>query len=135
MRHFAILAFVFSAFLTSCSKNAPKEQSKENPKYLYKIVTVEAWEESKNNPDQKIQLSDDDQKFIHLAKRDQLRGIISKYWMTVPVFYILQLDTEKLPGKLAYETNPGGETKYYHLYNGSIPLNAVVKVKKMTKKE
>jgi uncharacterized protein (DUF952 family) len=38
---------------------------------------------------------------------------------------VLKLDVKSLPGKLVYESNPGGETKYWHLYHGSIPLKAV----------
>jgi uncharacterized protein (DUF952 family) len=138
MRKFAITALVMCAILqtmTSCSKsNSPSQgQNAEEakPKYLYKILTVEEWEASNKGV---VQLPSADKDFIHLAKANQLRPIISKYWMKVPVFYIIKLDTAKLPGKLAYEKNPAGSTKYYHLYNGSIPLNAVVKVKKMTKK-
>lgn len=39
---------------------------------------------------------------------------------------VLKIDPSKLIGKLVFEVNPGGTQKYYHLYNGKIPLNAVI---------
>ncbi len=69
-----------------------------------------------------------DKEFIHLAKEDQVDGVISKFWNNKnPI--ILKLDSSKIVGKLVYETNPGGTTKYYHLYEGQIPLIAVIEAR------
>jgi uncharacterized protein (DUF952 family) len=73
-----------------------------------------------------VKLTEADQDFIHLAREDQLNRIVGKYWDEVPEYVVLKIDTKKLPGKLVLEANPGGENKYYHLYDGSIPLKAVV---------
>lgn len=48
---------------------------------------------------------------------------------------LLKLETAKLRGRLVYEVNPGGTTKYYHLYEGSIPLEAVVEATEVSPKE
>jgi len=97
------------------------------PQYLYKILSTENWQASqeKNN----LVLSSDDDAFIHFSTADQLERIASKYWAHVPEFVVLTIDTTQLPGAMVFEANPGGENKYYHLYNGSIPLIAVVDVK------
>lgn len=97
------------------------------PKYLYKILTVQDWKESQGRESVKLSRSDHD--FIHLSKEDQLDRIIEKYWKDIPEFIVLKINTDNLPGRLIYEANPGGSNRYYHLYNGSIPLNAVCESK------
>jgi len=95
------------------------------PESLYKIVSPEDWHLSQ------LQLqvvnSSMDTNFIHLAKDDQLASISKKFW-NEKEFIVLKLDSVKLKGNLIYEINPGGTTKYYHLYGGTIPLDAVVEI-------
>jgi len=104
------------------------DQFLEQPEYLYKVVSVGAWEESVKTSE--VVLSSADKDFIHLAKEDQLSHVTEKFWKGKD-YIVLKLATQKLMGRLVYETNPGGETKYYHLYEGSIPLSAVVEVTKV----
>lgn len=94
------------------------------PRYLYKVLSVEDWKKSQGM--ESVKLADADHDFIHLAREDQLERIVKKYWSTVPEYIVLKIDTTKLPGNLVFEANPGGENKYYHLYDGSIPLKAVI---------
>jgi uncharacterized protein (DUF952 family) len=94
----------------------------EKPFYLYKVLSVDDWAKSCKS----IHLSSADADFIHFSTEDQLNRIIEKYWAEAPEYVLLKVDTRKLPGKLVLEANPGGTNKYYHLYNGSIPLSAVV---------
>jgi len=93
------------------------------PTYLYKIVSVEDWAASKDQ--ERVKLSVMDDAFIHLATAEQLDKIIAKFWAHVPEVVILKLEVAGVPGELKYEQNPGGENKYYHLYNGFIPRAAV----------
>ena len=108
----------------SIEKNSEKEMT---PKYLYKIISVKDWKKSQGM--EFVKLSSIDHDFIHLSKEDQLDRIIEKYWTDITEFIVLKIYTDKLPGRLIYEPNPGGLNKYYHLYNGSIPLNAVFESK------
>ena len=94
------------------------------PQYLYKVISVENWQASTSLGH--VKLTSEDGEFIHLSTVDQLDRIIGKYWASVPEFVVLKLDTSKLLGKLVYEKNPGGENKYYHLYDGTIPLDSVI---------
>lgn len=96
-----------------------------SPTTLYKLISKEQWQESLQLGS--LSLSSMDQAFIHLAKEDQVQGVAEKFWSDIPEYLILELDTTQLPGTMKYETNPGRSTKYYHLYNGSIPLAAVKK--------
>lgn len=103
----------------------PMEQTNSCPEYLYKVVSTEQWQESllKNQ----IIPSSLDKNFIHLSKEDQVSHVVQKFWNKMD-HVILKLASKKLTGRLIYETNPGGTSKYYHLYEGNIPLEAVVDV-------
>ncbi|HEX2583141.1 MAG TPA: DUF952 domain-containing protein [Chlamydiales bacterium] len=94
----------------------------EKPTYLYKVLSTDDWAKSRET----VHLSSMDADFIHLSTEDQLDRIIKKYWTGVSKYIVLKIETAKLPGELILEANPGGTNKYYHLYNGSIPLTAIV---------
>lgn len=93
--------------------------------HLYKIVSNQQWEESLGQS--QVMNSPLDKDFIHLATEGQLPHIAQKFWNNKDLI-ILKLDSKKLTGRLVYEANPGGTTLYYHLYDGNIPLDAVVEV-------
>jgi uncharacterized protein (DUF952 family) len=97
----------------------------DTPPFLYKILSVQDWEDSQG--EQFVELPAEDLDFIHFSREDQLERILSKYWANTPAV-VLRVDVSKLPGDLVFETNPGGSAKYYHLYNGEVPLNAVVEI-------
>ena len=65
-----------------------------------------------------------DDQFIHLATKKQVAHVADKFWKDLE-YVILKIDSTKILGRLSYETNPGGSTRYYHLYDGIIPLEAV----------
>lgn len=102
-------------------------QQEITPEYLYKVLSVENWKQSQSA--KTLALSADDQAFIHFSREDQLERITSKYWSSVPEYIILKIKTVKLPGKLIFEANPGGTSKYYHLFEGSIPFEAIAESK------
>jgi uncharacterized protein (DUF952 family) len=91
--------------------------------YLYKIVSPEEWGSSQG--ERHLVISAFDKAFIHLATEDQLSRIVEKFW-NGKSYLVLKLDPQKLIGRLVHEANPGGTSKYYHLYDGSIPMDAVV---------
>lgn len=95
--------------------------------YLYKILSLRNWQTTQNR--KSVTLSADDDAFIHFSTESQLEKIIEKYWSDAPQLVILKVDSNKLKGRLAYETNPGGTTKYFHLYEGFIPFEAIVEAK------
>lgn len=98
-------------------------QQNPAPDHLYKILSVEQWNEIVAT--KQFTPSRQDKDFIHLAKEDQVAKVIQKFWNTNPCI-LLKLDRKKLKGDLVYETNPGGSTRYYHLYDGTIPFDAVL---------
>ena len=127
-----VLQIFFITLLSICSFNPIKAQSpdidghqsqhdetketltqKENtiPDYLYKIISKDIWKESLAH--NKLFLSPIDEKFIHLAKEEQISHVTKKFWNGVE-HLILKIETKKIIGNLKYETNPGGSTKYFH---------------------
>ena len=106
-------------------KEIQVQQENSIPEYLYRIVSNEQWQESLLQ--NQVANSAFDKDFIHLATKEQLARIAEKFWNNKD-HIILKLDSKKLTGRLVYEANPGGTTLYYHLYEGNVPLDAVVEV-------
>lgn len=96
---------------------------KGTPPYLYKIVTLDNWTKSRSQ--KHLILSEMDKEFIHLATHDQYPRIAEKFFKGFSEYVLLKVDTKKMKGRLILETNPGGTTKYYHLYDGTIPITAI----------
>ena len=96
------------------------------PRYLYKVVAPETLQASQGK--ENLQLPAFDDEFIHLATKEQVPNIIKKFFANQPNIKVLTLDVRQLPGKLTLEVNPGGTTKYYHLYDGSIPSRSIINV-------
>ena len=134
-KYISILCCLCGVFFSSCSnqESGKKEAvvSKETPKYLYKVLSLENWQLSEEK--RALVLSDMDDDFIHLATEDQLDRIVSKFWADASTYVVVKVESKKLKGRLVLEKNPGGETKYYHLYNGSIPKDAVAESKTYAK--
>lgn len=117
-----ILAIYLATAALPVEIPAPKEEimQEQTPRYLYKVLSIENWELSQKAD--ALTLSKDDEAFIHFSRDDQLERITSKYWTNAPKYVVLKVDTSKLIGKMVFEVNPGGTSKYYHLYEGSIPF-------------
>ena len=95
--------------------------------HLYKILSTADWQASQQEPH--LRTGPIDTAFIHLSTAEQLDRIMAKFWGDVAEFVVLKVDPKKFKGKLVFESNPGGEAKYYHLYDGYIPLDAVIEAK------
>lgn len=97
-----------------------------HPEFLYKVISIEKWK--KSNTQEEVILSAMDTDFVHLATEEQLAHVIPKFWADAKQFVILKVDAKNLRGTLKYESNPGGSNKYYHLYDGAIPVAAIKEV-------
>lgn len=103
------------------------EKTNRVPPYLYKILSLRNWQATQSR--KAFQLPAEDDLFIHFSTEEQVESVIKKYWADAPQFAILKIDANKLKGKLAFETNQGGTTQYYHLYDGFIPFDSIVESK------
>jgi uncharacterized protein (DUF952 family) len=95
----------------------------ETPQFLYKITSPQNWTQSQTAG--YVLPNSIDTNYIHLATENQVPYVIKKFWSNQN-YVLLKLDPKKFEGKLIYELNPGGTQKFYHLYNGKIPLTAVI---------
>lgn len=96
----------------------------EPPQELYKIVTEQQLAESQSQ--EHLILSDGDKAFIHFSTEEQYPQILKKLASKSDETYIvLKIETKKLIGEMKFEANPGKQEKYYHLYDGAIPMSAV----------
>ncbi len=102
----------------------------ETPKYLYKIVSPEQWKASEQQ--QLLMLSADDASSIRLLKEDEIGRTVHYLKKTNTPHVILKIKSSKLIGRLVFEPKPGGSSKQYHLYDGQIPMNAIVEFKVVT---
>lgn len=104
-----------------------KQQTTETPKHLYKVLALELWQASENK--QSVVLSPEDAPFIRFQKEDELSRLLH-YWGTLNVPHVvLKIKASKLQGKLVFEAKLGGSTKQYHLYDGCIPMSAIIESK------
>ena len=99
----------------------------KSPLFLYLVVAPEEWKESQQEG--RMMLSSFHDAFIHLSTEEQVPKITDKFWKGKE-FVLLKIDPKKIQGRLQYEKNPGGNTRYFHLYDGVIPVDAVVEIKK-----
>lgn len=131
MKSFIVLCFSFLASYANSEetilKEIPVQKEQAVPEYLYKIVSPEEWKESQLQ--NHVVPSSMDQDFIHLSTEAQLGPIVKKYWNNKD-HIILKVISKKMTGRLSHEANPGGVNRYYHLYEGRIPLDAVVDISK-----
>lgn len=102
------------------------------PKHLYKVLSWENWQAS--GLADYLALPPEDEAFIHFSREDQLERILMKFWADVEQYVVLKIEREALIGRLVFEPSPGRETKYYHLYEGSIPMTSIVEVSIQNKK-
>ena len=67
------------------------------------------------------------QGFIHTSKKEQVAGVIRRYYADQTDLLLLHIDESKLTAPLIYELAPSVNEEFPHVY-GQINLDAVVDV-------
>jgi uncharacterized protein (DUF952 family) len=98
---------------------------------LYKILTLDDWEKSRNND--RIVTPAYDNPFIHFSLERQVDGVIKKKFSDCSCV-VLTIDPTKLIGELLLEWDSKKTDQYYHLHNGYIPAAAVEKHEIITRR-
>jgi uncharacterized protein (DUF952 family) len=112
-------------FLIGNLEGLPMNESNiEFPAHLYKVIAIDHWEKSKQ--EEGLFLTSADDAFIHLSEEHQLDGIIRKFFSASAEVVVLKIDVSMIEGRLVKEKNPGGENKYFHLYDGFIPFDSIL---------
>ena len=65
--------------------------------------------------------------FIHASRPDQLPWVVENFYKGQTELVVLRIDTEKLTSPLKWESPPGMDDVFPHLY-GPLNLDAVIKV-------
>lgn len=100
------------------------------PNYLYKIIPSSQWRESLYR--NLLVHSSLDSECIQLATEEQLESILKRFKIDKD-HMLLKIDSNRLIGRLIYETDFNSDAKYFRLYNGSIPLDAFIEARELQK--
>ena len=91
--------------------------------FVYKICTKEEWDLVKKNGQFKGSNKDIEDGFIHFSDKDQVKGILNKYFFKKNNLILLKIDASKLKN-LIYEQISDGNI-FPHLYD-SLDISNVV---------
>jgi uncharacterized protein (DUF952 family) len=63
--------------------------------------------------------------FIHLSKKEQVQGVLNRYYKNAPNLLLLHIDEAKLKAEIKYELAASVNEFFPHLY-GPLNLDAVI---------
>ena len=92
---------------------------------LYHVVEASEWARQESQPVYRAG-SLETEGFIHLSTREQLPGVLDRYYRNVPNLLVLHIDADKLVHELRYEQATNNEL-FPHVY-GPINKDAVVAI-------
>ncbi|QKZ11533.1 DUF952 domain-containing protein [Spirosoma sp. KUDC1026] len=97
-------------------------------KFIYHVVPVNDWAASENQPVYTA-ASFLVEGFIHLSEKEQVAGVLERYYKGRQDLLLLQIAPDRLTAELKYE--PATNAEYFpHLY-GPINKDAVMAVEKI----
>tara|TARA_Y100000590_G_scaffold86923_1_gene97320 strand:- start:258 stop:605 length:348 start_codon:yes stop_codon:yes gene_type:complete len=92
-------------------------------KYVYKICTIDEWENAKKNGYFKGTKKDVEDGFIHFSDKEQVKGTLNKFFFQKDNLVLLKVDASKLKN-LIYEQISDGNM-FPHLYD-SFKISSVL---------
>ncbi len=96
---------------------------------IYHIVSAQHWaiqETSEVYEAESLQTEG----FIHLSRKEQVNGVLNRYYQHVPDLLLLHVDSAKLTYELKYELATNDEL-FPHVY-GPLNKEAVVEIEKIS---
>ncbi|QQS40588.1 MAG: DUF952 domain-containing protein [Acidobacteriota bacterium] len=90
---------------------------------VYHITTTKAWEAAED-PGGYRAASLESEGFIHCSFKDQLSGVLERYYRGAGELLVLEIDPARLRAEMKTEPSTGGED-YPHIY-GPINKDAVI---------
>lgn len=94
---------------------------------IYHVVEASEWARQEGQPVYRAG-SLETEGFIHLSTREQLSGVLDRYYRDVPNLLVLHIDADKLAHELRYEQATNNEL-FPHVY-GPINKEAVVVIER-----
>jgi uncharacterized protein (DUF952 family) len=92
---------------------------------IYHVTTGKEWDTQKEAPDF-VAASLRNEGFIHCSTREQVAGVVDRYFRDAGDLVLLHIDEDRLTSPCMFEPSTGGEF-FPHVY-GPINKNAVVSV-------
>lgn len=92
---------------------------------IYHIVTTTDWVDQQKNPAYEA-ASLQTEGFIHLSRKEQVAGVLERYYQGVSDLLLLHIDPTKLIAELRYEAATNNEL-FPHLY-GPVNREAIVEI-------
>ena len=96
---------------------------------IYHIVTINDWAAQPENPTYEA-ASLATEGFIHLSTKEQVAGVLDRYYHNVPDLVLLHIDPAKLTADLRYEAATNNEL-FPHLY-GPMNKDAIVNTEQLS---
>ncbi len=96
---------------------------------IYHIVSAKSWAEHASGLTYEAE-SLQTEGFIHLSRKEQIAGVVNRYYQQVPDLLLLHVDAAKLTHELRYEAATNDEL-FPHLY-GPLNKDAVVEIEKIS---
>lgn len=93
---------------------------------IYHVTTRQAWEQAKQEGYYKSP-SLATEGFIHCSKKEQVAGVLERYYKYAEDLLLLHIDEYKLQASLQYELSPSVNEAFPHLY-GVLNIDAVSEV-------
>lgn len=104
----------------------------KNKEFIYHVISQIDWEDVKKSefyaPDSLIR-----EGFIHFSLREQIPGVIERYYKDQTGLLVIKVEINKLKSKLEFEQVPDSGL-FPHLY-GKLNMNAVIGVYSILKDE
>lgn len=92
---------------------------------IYHIVSAADWASQESRPTYEAG-SLQTEGFIHFSQKEQVSGVLSRYYQNVPNLLLLHVDADKLTHELRYELSTNDEL-FPHLY-GPLTKEAVITI-------
>jgi uncharacterized protein (DUF952 family) len=96
---------------------------------IYHVTTRTEWEKSRETGFYEAP-SLKSEGFIHCSTREQVEGVLERYYKGVPDLVLLHIDPSAIKAPLKYELAPSVNQDFPHIY-GTINPEAVVEVQKI----
>lgn len=93
---------------------------------IYHIVTSSYWAKFESTSEY-ISETLDVEKFIHCSRKEQLAGVLERFFAGVNNLLVVEIDESKLTSCLLYEAVPDSDETFPHIF-GPINKEAIVEV-------
>ena len=93
---------------------------------IYHVVTKNLWQQALQQGYYEA-ASLNSEGFIHLSKKEQVAGVLQRYYKNATDLLLLHVDESKLTAELKYELAASVNEEFPHLF-GRLNLDAVVEV-------